>query len=415
MLNKITLKLFPVLITLLFFFPILKENYSTILVILLCLNLIIYKIVNSDKSFIPLSIFVLTIPFWIVFINSLFTSNLKIGFSHAQHSLFFLIIPIVFYLTPIQFFTKSYLETYIKILKFVCLSIAIIYVVSFFYYTPLWQFDIVFNNESKFRHFVYNDFALFKIHPTYYTAFLIFCAAHSFDLVLQQKKYSQLIFVTAFFVITVLLLTKLNLLILLSILLYMVFFRSELKLKYKLLMTSSMILVSALLLIYTPGMIDRFTELINSFNTKPVELAYDSTNLRKAIFDSSVAIFKENPILGVGFENLQDTLNETYAENYNSSFFEERDYMTHNYYFYVLLSSGLLGFIFYLYYLYSLIKIGLKSKTFMLSVLLFSILLICFIEDYFFRQYGSLYFNLILMCYIKNRLSNSENSLNLTF
>ena len=94
--KTITYKLFPFLICVVFLFPILKENISTLSIILLTLNLIVYKITAKDFSLPRLNILLLTIPFLIVSFYSFFSTNYKISFSHINHSLLFFIIPIVF-------------------------------------------------------------------------------------------------------------------------------------------------------------------------------------------------------------------------------------------------------------------------------------------------------------------------------
>ena len=119
-LKNISLKLFPFLISLLFLFPILKESLSSFLVILLCLNTIIYKIASKDYKMPEAKIYLLTLPFWIILISSFFSSDFQKSMVHIQHALFFLIIPIFFSLIPKEFFTWKRLNSYLSILKITC-------------------------------------------------------------------------------------------------------------------------------------------------------------------------------------------------------------------------------------------------------------------------------------------------------
>ncbi|MFY8009408.1 MAG: hypothetical protein ACOVNW_06885, partial [Flavobacterium sp.] len=64
--KKISFQLFPFLLALLFVFPILKENWSSIIVILICLNTIVYKIAAKDYTWPSKTALWLTIPFWII-------------------------------------------------------------------------------------------------------------------------------------------------------------------------------------------------------------------------------------------------------------------------------------------------------------------------------------------------------------
>ena len=397
---KLTYKLFTPLICLLLLFPIMRENISSFIFILLCLNTVIYKILLKDNKFFEAKTLLLTIPFWILFITSLFSSNYKVSLLHVNHGLLFLMIPIIFSLIPSEFFVLKKLNLYFLVLKNVCLLITIIYVISFLINIPFWRFN--FMDGYVFREYIYNYFKFFVIHPSYYTAILILVSAHSFDLVLKEKQYWQLIYVFSFLIITFLLLTKLNMILMVITLVFMVLFRSYLKLKQKLLLSFCSLSFIVLLVMFIPGIKNRFSETYYSFNSKPEALAYDSTNIRKAIYDCSIQISKENLVIGVGFENLQLSLNDCYKSNYDSSFYQNHNYMTHNYYLYILLSAGIIGFMFYLIYLINLIKICIKSNLFLFRVLIINALIICFIEDYFYRQFGLLYFSLMAMIFIKH-------------
>jgi O-antigen ligase len=399
--KNITYKFFPVLISLLFIFPILKENLSSIITIFLCLNTLLYTISIRNYKSINLKVLGLTIPFWIILFRSLFTDNYPESINQISHSLFFLIFPITFYNIPKEFFKIDKINLYLSILKNICLIISVIYVISFFVNVPAWKYEIVSQNISVFRDYIYNDFKTFVIHPTYYTTILIFCSAHSLELVLDKKKYYEIIFVIVFLTITVLLLPRLNIVLILSTLFYILLFRNKLSIQKKWsAFVAGICLISGLIYI-TPGITERFQELYSSFNVKPENVAYDSTNVRMAIFDSSIAIAKENWVLGVGFENLQGNLNDQYKQNYDSSFYINQNYMTHNYYFYIFLSAGILGLLAYLFYLVYVISICLKSNIFLFKVFLVNVLVVCFTEDFFYRHYGILYFNLFLLCFIR--------------
>lgn len=403
--KNISLKLFPLLIGLLFVFPILKENWSTLFLILTCLNVIVYSILTKDFRF-DYKVFYLTIPFWIIVVTSLFSSNFSLSAVHIQHALFFLIVPVFFSKIPEDVFNKQKVRLYFLILKITCVAIAAIYIVSFFLNNPPSLFFVVFQNVSTFRDYVYYDFTLFKIHPTYYTIILILCSAHSFDLVLKEKKYRELFFIGCFLLITFLLTTRLNIVVLIGTLFVMIFSRSSLSTNKKIIAAIGFICVAVALTFFVPGIKTRFSELAQSFNVKPETVFYDSTNIRKAIFDCSVAVTKDHWLTGVGFDQLQSEINNCYQSNYNSQFYIKNNYLTHNYFFYILISSGFIGFSFFLGYLFYLLRLAKKMNLFLFYVFLISVLFVCCIEDYMYRHYGCLYFNLLLMtfyCYSQSK------------
>ncbi|MGG7037090.1 MAG: O-antigen ligase family protein, partial [Flavobacterium sp.] len=402
LLKNITYKLFSLLISLLFIFPILKENISSGITIILCINTLLYTISIKNYKAISTEVLFLTIPFWIILSRSLFSNHFSDSINHISHSLFFLIIPLFFFLIPKEHFNLNKINHYLFILKSVCLLIAVIYIVSFLVSVPSWKYEIISQNISVFRDYIYSDFKYFVIHPTYYTSMLILCSAHSLEQFLNKKKYYEIIFVFVFLTITLLLLTRLNIVLLLITLFYILLFRNKLS-GYKKLGFFTVVLSSMSILIYlTPGIKERFVELYSSFNIKPEAEAYDSTNTRKAIFDCSVSLSKENFITGVGFENLQSELNSCFRSNYDSDFYKKNNYMTHNYYFYIFISSGIIGLLFYLIYLFNIIKIALKNKSFLFNLFLLNTLIVCLIEDYLYRHYGLLYFNLMLVCFIQH-------------
>jgi O-antigen ligase len=197
------------------------------------------------------------------------------------------------------------------------------------------------------------------------------------------------------------------------VLIGMLLFRGKLKTKQRIALTAISIGLITLLSLLTPGIKTRFIELYNSYNRPPVDVSYDSTNIRKAILDCSISISKENFLYGVGFENLQTKLNECYGENYDSSFYKSQNYLTHNYYFYILVSSGIIGFLLFMGYLIIVVRTCLKTNLFLFNIFLFSTLIVCLIEDYLYRHYGVLYFNLLLICFIQYH--KNYNSKKLTF
>ncbi|RTY99100.1 O-antigen ligase domain-containing protein [Flavobacterium sp. RSP49] len=411
MVKNLTLKLFPVLLSLLFIFPLLKESISSFIIILICINTICYKIASKEYSFIDYKTALLTIPFWIILVNSVFVNTFGKSITPLQHALFFLIIPVFFSLIPKQFFTLEKINSYLTILKKTCLLIAVIYIFSFFINRPSSEFFVVFQNVSSFRNYIYYDFTLFTIHPTYYTTILILCAAHSFNRVLNDKKYIELLYILFFLLISFLLLTRLTIILFVLVLIGMLLFRGKIETKQRVVLTAITIGLITALSLLTPGIKTRFIELYNSYNKPPVNVSYDSTNIRKAILDCSITISKENFLYGIGFENLQAKLNECYGEHYDSSFYKSQNYLTHNYYFYILVSSGIIGFLFYICYLIFVIQTCLKTNVFLFKIFLFSTLIVCLIEDYLYRHYGVLYFNLLLICFIQYHKNYNSNKL----
>ncbi len=399
--KKATEKLFLFLIPCLFTFPLFKESISTFMIILLAANTLFYHFSHKTFPDLKLKNLLLTLPFWILFSYSMVSNQLFENQSHLQHALFFLIIPLCFLSIPNHFFDSEKMDLYFSVLKITSLLICVFYIASYFYYHNFKELFIVFQNVSSFRNYIYDDLKIIKIHPTYFTSILVLCSTHAFERVIKQKKYFELLYIFVFLLISFLLITKLNLIFLILVLLGMQLFRSQFTFKKKMVLTAMLTMAISLLVFLTPGIKSRFMEVINSANRPPQGVEFDSTNIRKAIFDCSISILKTDYLYGVGFANLQNKLNDCYASNYDSSFYKETEYMTHNYFLYLFISSGIFGFACFLFYVMQVIKIALKINNFVFNIFLINIFLMCCIEDFLFRHYGIFFFQLILLCFIK--------------
>ena len=154
----------------------------------------------------------------------------------------------------------------------------------------------------------------------------------------------------------------------------------------------------------------RIFEVINSLNTEPIGAAYDSTNIRKAIYTCDFYLIRENYWFGVGFSELKLELLNCFKENYQSVFYKDHLYLTHNYFIYILLGSGIFGLISILYFFYKSYTFLLNLKSLTIGVFMLNTLLMCMIEDYLYRQNGVLFFLLVLLSLFK---FNSKNKANL--
>lgn len=408
--KTLTEKLFLIILPLLFTFPIFKENLSSGILIAIVVNTILFHFsIRKYPAFTKQS-FLLTIPFWIVLVHSFLSNTLLENEISIKHALFFLIVPLTFSQIPNRYFEKEKFHLYLDILRKTCGIIGLVYLIGFFLEHNWSEMFIVFNNVSKFRDYVYYDLKIIQIHPTYYTSILVLCSVYSFDRFLKLNKYQELLYVSFFLLISFLLLSRLNIVFQGIILLGILLFNSNYSLKKKSLLAAGMISLLGIMIVVTPGVRNRFVEVYNSLNKPPIGADYDSTNIRKAIFDCSVSLIKTNYISGVGFNAIQRELNNCYQENYFSNFYYENQYMTHNYFFYMLISSGIMGFLCFLYYVFRVIRIAIGIHSFLFSVFLINILFMSLIEDFMYRHYGGLYFNLLLMVFLKHAESNRSLS-----
>jgi O-antigen ligase len=402
-------KAFPYLISILFLFPLFKESILTLLLLLLIGNTIIYVIQHKKFQTPKKEILLLTIPFWIIFLSAIIRFENLNSFKPSNNALLFLLLPIVFNYIPLNNFTTEKINKYLTILKNSCLFIILTYLILFFFNYTIYDFFIVSNNISKFRDFIYNEIRIFKIHPNYFTTILILCTAFSLDKMKNKKNWIELIYISFFVLITFLLITKINIIFIIGLITYYILFKIKGFKVHKVLFLVMFLGALSFIVKNTPGVNERFYELKDSLTKPPKGLAYNSTNIRVALYNCDYELLAENFWVGTGFENIRDEIEKCLSSKYDTSFYIDQQYLTHNYFLYIFISGGIFSFIFYLFYLYTALKTVRKANSFILYVFFISILSITMIEDFFYRMYGLFFFNLILLIYYKNNLITVKN------
>ena len=401
-------KNFQYILPLFFLFPMFKENFLTLLIILLGLNTLFYLVQNKIKITLTKELLFLTIPFWIVFISSLFFFKSFETLKPVKNVLFFLLFPLLFYFIPKNNFTDIKVRFYITILKNCCLLIIFTYIIGFFYNYSISDFFIVAYRVSKFRQFAYEEISFLKIHPTYFTTIVLFCLAYSLINLIRYKKLYELIYIAFFTLIIFLLIVKINLIFLFIFILVFPLIYLKGLFYQKILFYISFLIVSIFLIKKTPGLYDRFHELTISLTNTPKNLSYDSTNIRVAIYNCDFKLAKDNFLCGVGFENIKNEIESCLKSKYDSSFYLDHQYLTHNYFLYILISSGILGLFCLILYLANVFKIVKRVNLFLLYFFFINVIVVLLTEDFFYRVFGAFYFNLIIMLYYKNYSSKVE-------
>lgn len=402
-------KAFPYLISILFLFPLFKESILTFLLLLLFGNTIIYIIQYKKFQKPKKEILLLTIPFWIIFLSSLIRFESINSLKPISNALFFLLLPLVFNYIPLNNFTTENINKYLTILKNVCLFIILSYIILFFYNYTIYDFFIVSNNISKFRDFIYNEITIFKIHPNYFTTILIFCTAFSLEKIKNKKNWIELIYISLFVLITFLLITKINILFIIGLITHYILFKIKGFKLQKVLFLALFLGALSFIIKNTPGLNERFYEFKDSLTKPPKDLAYNSTNIRVALYNCDYDLLLENFWVGTGFENIKDEIEKCLSSKYETSFYKDHQYLTHNYFLYIFISGGIFSFIFFIYYLYLALKTILKANLFILNVFFINTLSVTMIEDFFYRVYGLFFFNLILLIYYKNNLITDKD------
>ncbi len=396
----------------LFTFPLFKESISTFLFILLSASAVINFLISKPKF--NWKILWFTIPFWIVVTDCVLKANSPEDLKAIKNALFFLLFPVLFGLLPSSVFSKKQITIYFEILKNACLIVAIGYIIAFFLKYDYNDLFVYRYGVPKFRIFVYEEIRIFKIHPTYYTSIVLLVTVYCLERFFKEKRYIELVYVFLFFLITLFVLAKINIILMFAVLTYMMLFRSPFSSNQKILTVILIFTTLAASITAVPGIKKRFVEIADNYNKPPLGVEHNSTNIRLAIYQCCRKIAETDYLYGVGFKNIGPRLQTCYEENYDSEFYRIGGYLTHNYYLYIFLSAGIAGILAFMFYIYKLWIISRRINSFLLYVSSLNVMILCLTEDYLYRQYGIFFFSLIFFTFYKYSREKNDSTVNPT-
>lgn len=322
----------------------------------------------------------------------------------------FLVIPLGFFLRRKQINPKE-LSIILLFYQLACFASAI-YLSGHLIKAGIFNLGHLSANEFNFAVRTFSE-KLTGVHPTYLSIFYLFSLYSIYSkngynqlnvipLIKKSLKLIHLLFCTT---ICLLLVAKAPLIGFL-IAIGAVTMVKNLKKGVVLIASATVILV--LLILFVPSIGSRFKEINNSAEVTNNEASVNSINLRRSIFNCSTEIISENWVWGVGLDHVQERLNNCY-ENYKNEELSSRDYNTHNQYFDLVLSVGVVGLLsFLLLLVYPLGINNLTSNSFLLFFKLF--IGICFLsENLLSRQHGVVFFVMINCILISNYFWKKTN------
>ncbi len=330
--------------------------------------------------------FISQIAFFLILVFSLLFSEDKMaGIKVIKVALPLLIFPILSLVS--RTLNKNELNLVIKVFVFSSFLLSV-YLVSTLFYT--YGTTKVFNTAIV-SHMMREEFFYLDIHPIYtgmyFVISILFCIKNlSNNFNIRLLIYNILVIISLCLAIAVFN-SKTIILLLILCLFYLVFSSKKLKLISKMLIIVVFLVLVLFVIINVKTINARFTDLFNTFFSQDISLIKNnSTFLRWNVYSCGMEIFVDNPIFGIGTGDVQKELFDCY--NSNHFFLDKRVESVHNFYLRMLLSSGVIGLLFFLYSLYVNFKISIKnnSNTYILILVLFS--LVMFVEDYLLRANG---------------------------
>lgn len=283
-------------------------------------------------------IFLWIVLYYLILIVGYFNSSNKGGgISELENNAAFVILPIVFAISNINFKNiATRVLTYF--LEGLILSVFIAFCFSGIKFISGEGVSSFFYGEiSPFHHTSYSAmYASFGIAYLYYIAF------HPKRSTFIPSKFTFLL-ITTLSIYVLLLLSKTGILVTFMIHIISITFWIVKHKKLKLgLVTLSLILASvSVSLIASDSMRNRFFEVFTALGEE--EHKESSTGSRIISWDASWELFREQPILGVGTGDINESMSAKFIEKGHNSLALKR-LNSHNQYLTTLTKSGLLGF-----------------------------------------------------------------------
>lgn len=390
--NKIVTKITTVLYLSLACFPLMKANINSIFIIF-CSIFAIYEFVkNKRKVVINSRILILTSVFWVFLLHEVITSdfNSKTILLHLP----FLIFPLLFIFKP-GYINDKIKEYSLLVFQGSVVVQSLIYLFVFLKKYNLGQvFSINNYNIPLFRTYVFENTPI-EIHPTYFSAFLLF--SFTISLFFGVKKHTNKYFVfqiinilfTTFFIFVFI--SKIIIITLVfTIFVFIIRMFLNFKRKKIIRIIIPLAIIGTLFYFGSRGLIkERFNEIRTEINRPLVGDYHNSINIRVAIIKCSFKIVKELPFWGYG-QDLQKKLNDCYEMNNDSDFYTLATYNSHNYYLNLILYGGWLFLPLFIFFLIHLI--WKENYPILVLAFILQVLIINFTENFFSRQHGIVLF-----------------------
>lgn len=375
----------------LFLLPIYPDNLKPTFIILFFIASCFYglkKGVTKHSTPRLKNLLYVNISFFVVVSISLFYSNnLTFGLQYVFRILPLFIFPIAFFLiqNDKSIYTLKTVTT-AKFLFYIATLLLFMVIFMFFYFKGY----VTKNYFLNYSYRIIFQLGKYSMHPIY--ASLITSISLLFSISLFKfKKYRLLIlFGNILLILNLILLSRKSAILIMSLLFFIyLMYHKNIILKIKIISILIFSIISFSVIKYTPDISNRFNDFIYLFNSDD---KVTSSNLRINLFKTSITVIKEAPILGYGIGDVKDVLSSFESKN---SFFKEKYYNTHNQFFGIAISTGIIGLLMFFVLLFKNFKCIFKNSFEQLSIFILFVLLML-IENIIDRQNGVIYFALFI-------------------
>jgi len=422
------------------FYPLMPFAVLSISIILFAVTSIAFQIkgINFFLNKTKVQLFLIQTGFFVFMLFSiLYSSDKTEGLKELQRGLPLVILPLCF-----LFFTKKVSASKLKIvlLTFVVAKLLyVIYIYNYFIYRIgiSKQFDVsdmsyveklIFTLKLPFRRVINNSVHVITnppkifFHKTYLSMSLLFAICIiAYYFILKNKKLNKKsvlggLLILLFSLVLFQWFSIINLA--LYFLLGFIFLISLVgNVKQVLLISFSLIILSFITYnipvvkqaINTNKRITNNIEETLSFIKSPFSKK-DKNNRkgsRAAVNECSIDLMQKALVFGYGIGTPKALLNQCYKDkNFELGMLYKLN--SHNYYFHIILSTGLIGLILFVFLLYNNFKIAINQSSLLYISFLLIVIMNLITENIIFRAHGIVFFALFNSLFYKYHIDNKQ-------
>lgn len=351
--------------------------------------------------------------FWLL-LTLIYSKDFFNGIKEFERIIALLIIPFILFFFSYKITAQQRFILFLTFtLSLLCFTIySYVYIINFFknhYYSlhisgkefDLWHYFKFHLKVSKlylYENGVDNKF-LFFYHKSYYSLSLIFGISFLVYRIIKKQKYRVCFtLITLFFVFMLFVhVSKAHILVFLFLaILGLIFYNTRLNLINK--------RVAKILVLFFISGCGLFYYIADKNSSQLGASFINRSNINKCSFE----LMEQKPLFGYGFGGLKKSLVSCYEErlktnsNYYYPFIQKQN--THNYFFYIYLSSGIVGVFLFLLMVYHNLIVAIENKDVLYLFFLIGFFITLLFENSLYRIYGVLYFSIFNSIFLQKYL-----------
>ncbi len=359
---------------------------------------IIYSVNNNleKKPFEYKKLFSISVLLFLFILSLTYSLTFKKGFNRISTMASILVFPIIFgLLTKSSFKITKTLQN--KVFFGFIASNFLFVMGSFMYF---WNQEFTFSQTIiHYSNLINIRLGLYSIHPIYLSLYIGVSILILIYLIKETKNFKTKIIggglILLFCVILAILMRKGPILFFSIALIYLLL--NYFKIKKTLIGVFFFVVTTIIAIQYLPKYknFNRFDEITSS---NALENPSSSTAIRYKIYDCSIQKILESPIIGYGVGNTQQQLDPCYLEK--GIDLSIKTYNSHNQYFSILLTTGIIGIIIYFLGLYNVITVLIKNQNYLAMSIIIYFLLNFLTENIMERENGMILYSFFLSYFV---------------